>query len=63
MMRFVNFYLVGYFLLVIGALLALWYGGVLQRVSPVWILIGLVIAVGLGLMLAISAGKPEITRE
>jgi hypothetical protein len=61
--RFVNFYLVGYFLLVIGALLALWYGGVLQRVSPVWILIGLVIAVGLGLMLAISAGKPEITRE
>jgi len=63
MMRFVNFYLVGYFLLVIGALLALWYGGVLQRVSPVWILIGLVIAVGLGLMLSISAGKPEITRE
>jgi hypothetical protein len=63
MMRFVNFYLVGYFLLVIGALLALWYGGVLQQVSPVWILIGLVIAVGLGLMLSISAGKPEITRE
>jgi hypothetical protein len=62
-MRFVNFYLVGYFILVIGALLALWYGGVLQRVSPVWILIGLVIAVGLGLMLSISAGKPEITRE
>ncbi|HET7217555.1 MAG TPA: hypothetical protein VFJ02_05885 [Vicinamibacterales bacterium] len=62
-MRFVHFYLIGYFLLVAGALWALWYGGVLQRVSPVWILISLVIAVGLGIMLSISAGKPEITRE
>jgi hypothetical protein len=62
-MRFVNIYLVGYFLLVIGALAALWYGGVLQQISPIWILIGLVIAIGLGIMLAVSAGKPEITRE
>jgi hypothetical protein len=28
-----------------------------------WIAIGLIIAVGLGIMLAVSAGKPEITRE
>jgi hypothetical protein len=62
-MRFVNVYLVGYFLLVIGALAALWYGGVLRQISPVWIIIGLVIAVGLGVMLSVSAGKPEITRE
>ena len=62
-MRFVNIYLVGYFVLIIGALLALWYGGVLRHVSPVWVLIGLVIAVGLGIMLAVSAGKPEITRD
>ncbi len=62
-MRFVNVYLIGYFVLVIGALAALWYGGVLRHISPIWILIGLVIAVGLGIMLAISAGKPEITRE
>ena len=62
-MRFVNVYLIGYFLLVIGALAALWYGGVLREISPVWIAIGLVIAFGLGMMLSISAGKPEITRE
>jgi hypothetical protein len=62
-MRFVNVYLVGYFVLVIGALAALWNGGVLQQISATWIVIGLVIAVGLGIMLAISAGKPEITRE
>jgi hypothetical protein len=58
-MRFVNVYLIGYFLLVIGALAALWYGGVLRHISPVWI----VIAMGLGIMLSISAGKPELTRE
>ena len=62
-MLFVNIYLIGYFVLVIGALAALWYGGVLRHVSAAWVLIGLVIAIGLGIMLAISAGKPEITRE
>jgi hypothetical protein len=62
-MRFVNIYLIGYFLLVIGALAALWYGGALRHISATWILIGLIIATGLGIMLAISAGKPEITRE
>jgi hypothetical protein len=62
-MRFVNVYLIGYFLLVIGAIAALWYGGVLRQISPMWIIIGLVISVGLGIMLAVSAGKPEITRE
>ena len=62
-MRFVHVFLVGYVLLVIGAVWALWYGGVLRHVSPVWVLIGLVIAAGLGVMLSISAGKPEITRE
>jgi hypothetical protein len=62
-MRFVSVYLIGYFLLVLGALAALWYGGALRQISAVWVLIGLIIAVGLGIMLAISAGKPEITRE
>lgn len=62
-MRFVNIYLIGYFLLVIGALAALWYGGVLRNVAPAWVIIGLVIAVGLGIMLSVSSGKPEITRE
>jgi hypothetical protein len=62
-MRFVNIYLIGYFLLVLGALAALWYGGVLRHISAGWIAIGLVIAFGLGIMLAVSAGKPEITRE
>ena len=62
-MRFINAYLVGYFILVLGALGALWYVGALRHVAPMWIAIGLVIAAGLGIMLSVSAGKPEITRE
>lgn len=62
-MRFINMYLVGYFILLIGALAALWYGGVLRHVSPVWVIIGLVIAIGLGIMLSASGGKPTITEE
>ena len=62
-MRFINMYLIGYFILLGGAVAALWYGGVLSHVSPVWVVIGLVIAVGLGIMLSVSGGKPEITQE
>ena len=62
-MRFINIYLIGYFILVIGAALALWQAGILSRVSGTWIAIGALIAIGLGIMLAVSAGKPEITRE
>jgi len=62
-MRLINLYLVGYFILVIGALAALWYGGVLRQVSIVWIVIGLAIAVGLGIILSVSSGKPTITEE
>ena len=62
-MRFINMYLVGYFILLAGALAALWYGGVLRHVSAMWVVIGLVIAVGLGIMLSVSGGKPDITRE
>ncbi len=62
-MRYVNLYLIGYFILVVGALAALWYGGALRQISAMWVVIGLIIAVGLGIMLSISAGKPDITRE
>jgi hypothetical protein len=56
--RLVRVYLSGYFLLVLGTLIALWYGDVLRHLSPVWVLASLVVAVGLGIMLSITAGKP-----
>jgi hypothetical protein len=62
-LRFINAYLIGYTLLVLGALAALWYGGVLRHIAPMWVVIGLVIAAGLGIMLSVSAGKPDITRD
>ncbi len=62
-MKFINAYLIGYFVLLMGALAALAYSGALKHVSAMWVVIGLVIAVGLGIMLSVSAGKPEITRE
>lgn len=62
-MRFIHLFLIGYFILIVGALAALWYGGVLRHVSAMWIVIGLVIAIGLGIMLAVTGGKPTITEE
>lgn len=62
-MRFIHLYLIGYIVLVVGAGLALWKAGVMDNIGGVWLGIGLIIAVGLGIMLAVSAGKPEITRE
>jgi hypothetical protein len=62
-MRFIHLFLIGYFVLVLGAILALWKAGVLAHVSGTWVAIGTIIAIGLGIMLAVSSGKPVITRE
>ena len=60
-MKFMKLYLVGYFILVIGAVAALWQSGVLERIPGVWVAIGAVVAVGLGIMLAVSSGRPAVT--
>ncbi len=62
-MRFINLYFVGFLVLAIGAMAALWKAGVLQHVSAGWIAIGSLIVVGIGVMMAVSAGKPSITKE
>ena len=62
-MRYINLYLIGYIVFVIGAILALWRAGILDRIGPAWFGIGLVIAIGLGIMLSVGSGKPDITRE
>ena len=62
-MRYVNLYLIGYAVFVIGVILALWKANVLQRVEGAWIGIGLVVALGVGIMIAVSSGKPSITSE
>lgn len=57
-MKFINMYLVGYFILIIGVCLALWQSGVLGTVAPVWLGIGALVAAGVGIMMAVSSGKP-----
>ena len=63
-MRFIHLYLLGYFLLVIGAGLALWQAGILARISTTWLMIAAVIVVGLGILLAATSTRTTtITRE
>jgi hypothetical protein len=60
-MKFINMYLVGYVVLVLGLALGLWQVGVLQALAPIWIGIGVIVAIGLGIMFSVSAGKPSGT--
>ena len=60
-MRLLRVYLAGYFVLVLGALLALWQAGVLARISLVWIAIALLLAIGLGVVLAVTSTRPPIS--
>jgi hypothetical protein len=41
----------------------LWQADVLGRVAPIWLAIGVIVAVGLGIMLAVSSGRPTVTEE
>lgn len=60
-MKFLSLYLVGYFVLVIGATWALWEAGILRQIPGVWIAIGAIIAIGLGIMLAVASSRPAVT--
>jgi hypothetical protein len=62
-MRFIHLFLVGYSVLVLGIGLALWQTGMLSHVAPIWIGIGVLVAIGVGIMLSVSSGKPTLTEE
>jgi hypothetical protein len=59
-MKWMGTFFLGYVLLLAGILAALWKLGVLANVSGVWIAIMAVIAVGVGLMVAVAnSGRKE----
>ena len=60
-MRFLKIYLIGYFVLLIGAVWALWQSRILQEIPGVWIAIGAVIAIGFGIMLAVASSRPGVS--
>jgi hypothetical protein len=62
-MRFLKIYLIGYFILLFGAGLALWQSGILRQIPGVWLGIGAIIAIGLGIMLAVASGRPAVTTK
>ena len=59
-MKWASMYLVGYVVLVAGILAALWKLGLLASIDTTWIVIGVVIVIGFGIMLSVSnSGSKE----
>jgi len=54
-MKWTGMYLLGYVIVIAGLLDALWKLGVLARIGTIWTLIGLLIVIGLGIMIAVSS--------
>jgi hypothetical protein len=55
-MKWTGLYLIGYSVLIIGLLAALWKAGVLASVGAGWTMIGILIAIGIGIMIAVTHG-------
>lgn len=53
-MKWTGMYLVGFFILLGGVLAALWKLRILASIGTTWTVIGVVIAVGIGIMVAVS---------
>jgi hypothetical protein len=59
-MKWTGIYLAGYIILIAGILAALWKLGILASIGAVWTVIGVVIAIGIGIMISVSnSGKKE----
>jgi hypothetical protein len=58
--KWAGMFLVGFIILMGGILAALWKLGVLARIGTTWTIIGVVIAVGVGIMISVgSSGAKE----
>ena len=62
-MKWMRMYLAGYVMVLVGLIAALWKLGVVERVGPVWAAIGIVIAIGLGVMVSVSSSGNKETVE
>jgi hypothetical protein len=59
-MKWAGMYFVGFAILVGGILAALWKLGVLQHIETTWIVIGVAILMGLGIMISVAnSGSKE----
>ena len=53
-MKWAGMYLVGFVLVVGGILAALWKLGLLAGISTTWVVIGVVILIGIGIMISVA---------
>ncbi|MEO7795589.1 MAG: hypothetical protein ABIV06_12535 [Thermoanaerobaculia bacterium] len=53
-MKWTGLYMLGFVIVVGGVLAALWKTGVLESIGTFWTAVGLVIAVGVGIMIAVA---------
>ena len=53
-MKWAGMYFVGFAVLIGGLVAALWKLGILASVGTTWTVIGIVIAIGIGIMFAVS---------
>jgi hypothetical protein len=59
-MKWTGIYFLGFFIFIGGLLAALWKIGVLEKIGLAWTLIGLTIALGIGIMLSVArSGRKE----
>jgi len=62
-MKWVNVYFIGYLVFLAGVTLALWKAGVIESIGTTWTAIGLVIAIGIGIMVSVSNSGEKKTVE
>lgn len=59
-MKWAGMYFGGFVVLIGGVLAALWKMGILANIGATWTVIGIVIAIGIGIMFAVSnSGSKE----
>jgi hypothetical protein len=62
-MTVMRVYLAIYFLLLAGAAVSLWQADILTHVPALWIVAGLALAIGLGVVLALTSPSRPATPE
>ena len=62
-MKWMGIYLLGYAIFIGGVIAAWWKLGVLDRLGPAWVAIGILIAIGVGIMVSVSSSGEKRTVE
>ncbi len=62
-MKWTGLYLLGFVIFLGGLLAALWKLGILATIGTTWTVIGVVIALGIGIMIAVSSSGTKESIE